>query len=432
FVAEGGVSKQVEPLVRPVRAMFAAIFFVAIGMSIQPTAVLAAWPAVLGLTAAVLIGKTVGVTTGGFIAGLGTRTSVRAALSMGQIGEFSFIIAGLGVATGATGDFLIPVAVSVSVVTSLLTPALVSRSTAIANFVDRRMPHALQTYSTLYGSWVESVRVRGPKHTPAGKITRLARFIALDALLLAPIIVGLFLVLESGTDRLAAFLGLSTTVVEAGTIALALAVAFPLLYGIVRAARSLGEAISLHAVPAPAPGRADLGAAPRRALRLTVQIGVVVIVGVPIMAVTLPVLPAYGGPVLLLATLLLLGIAFWRSARDLQGHVRAGATMIVEALAVTREHPAASGGIITEVRQMLPGIGELTQVVVGAGDAAAGQTLAKLNLRGLTGASVVALCRGEDRLVLPEGGQRLEAGDVLALTGSQRAIQAATAVIQGS
>jgi CPA2 family monovalent cation:H+ antiporter-2 len=432
FVAEGGVSKQVEPLVRPLRDMFAAIFFVAVGMSIEPGAIVDYWPAVLALTAAVLLGKTLGVTSGAFLAGLGTRTSIRAGLSMGQIGEFSFIIAGLGVASGATGSFLAPVAVFVSVLTALLTPVFVARSTAVANQVDRRLPHALQTYATLYGSWVEAARSRPASSTLAGRIRHLAGMIALDAVLLTTILIGASLTLASGTGRLAEFLGLSTAATQAGAIVFALAALFPLLYGIVRSARSLATAISTHAVPTAAPGRADLGAAPRQALLLSVQIGVVLIVGIPMVAVTLPVLPTFGGPVLLGTLLLLLGVAFWRSARDLQGHVRAGASMIVEALAVTREHPAAPvTGIMADVRQLLPGIGELTQAEIGAGDAAAGRTLAQLNLRGLTGASVVALCRGDERLVLPEGHEQLQVGDVLALTGSQRAITAAAAVLRG-
>jgi CPA2 family monovalent cation:H+ antiporter-2 len=165
---------------------------------------------------------------------------------------------------------------------------------------------------------------------------------------------------------------------------------------------------------------------------LTVQIGVVLIIGVPTVAVTLPFLPGYGGPAFLGMLLLLLGIAFWRSARNLQGHIRAGATMIVEALAMTMEHPAATGDIIGEVTRLLPGIGELTQVVVGLDDAATGQTLAELNLRGLSGASVVGLCRGDERVVLPAAHEQLQAGDILALTGTQEAIAAATAVIQGT
>jgi CPA2 family monovalent cation:H+ antiporter-2 len=432
FVAEGGVARQVEPLIRPLRDMFAAIFFVAVGMSIEPAAVLDHWPAVLALTAAVLVGKTFGVTIGAFLAGLGTRTSVRAGLSMAQIGEFSFIIAGLGVASGATDSFLAPVAVSVSVVTALLTPVLLARSTAVANLVDRRLPHSLQTYATLYGSWVESARSAAASKTPAARIRRLVRLIVLDAFLLVSILVGASLAVRTYASLLSDWLALPVPTVQGGALMLALAALFPLVYAIVLAARSLGETIALQAVPAAEAGRADLGAAPRRALRLSVQIGVVLIVGVPTVAVTLPFVPGYGGPAFLALLLLLLGIAFWRSARNLQGHIRAGANMIVEALAMTVEHPAASGTILEEVRGLLPGIGELTEVIVGLDDAATGQTLAELNLRGLTGASVVGLCRGEQRVVLPAAHEQLQAGDVLALTGTQDAIAAATAVIQGT
>lgn len=432
FVAEGGVSRQVEPLVRPVRDMFAAVFFVAVGMSIEPGAILEYWPAVLALTAAVLVGKTIGVTSGAFLAGLGTRNSIRAGLSMGQIGEFSFIIAGLGVASGAAGSFLAPVAVYVSVLTALLTPVLVARSTAVANYADRRMPHALQTYATLYASWMESVREKAPPNTPAGRIRRLARFIIVDAVLLVSILVGASLSLVTGTEWLSRSLGLPAPVVQGGALALALVALFPLLYGIVRSARSLGEAISFRAVPAAPPGRADLGAAPRNMVRLSVQIGVVLIIGVPMVAVTLPVLPAYGGPALLGTLLLLLGISFWRSARNLQGHIQAGATMIVEALAVTAEHPTSPVGVMSEVRQLLPGIGTLTQVEVRGTHPCAGRTLTDLNLRGLTGASVVAICRGPERIVVPDGHERIESGDILALTGSARAIRAATELLQGA
>jgi monovalent cation:H+ antiporter-2, CPA2 family len=431
FVAEGGVARQVEPLIRPLRDMFAAIFFVAVGMSIEPSAILDHWPAVLALTAAVLVGKTVGVSAGAFLAGLGTRTSISAGLAMAQIGEFSFIIAGLGVASGATDSFLAPVAVFVSVITALLSPVLLARSSDVANYVDRRLPRALQTYTTLYGSWVESARTASAAKSPAARIRRLARIIIFDAALLASILVGASLALRTGTAPLAALFGLPDRLVRGGALTLALAALFPLLYSIVRAARSLGDSIALQALPVP-PAGTDLGAAPRRALRLTVQIGVVLIVGVPAVAVTLPFLPGYGGPVLLATLLLLLGVAFWRSARNLQGHIRAGASMIVEALAMTMEHPAATLDILDEVRRLLPGIGELTQVIVGFDDAATGQTLAELNLRGLTGASVVGLCRGAERVVLPAAHEQLQAGDILALTGTQDAIDAAIAVIHGT
>lgn len=432
FVAEGGVGRIVEPLVRPLRDMFAAIFFVAIGMSIEPGAILDYWPAVVVLTAVVLVGKVVGVSIGAFLSGLGTRTSVRAGLSMAQIGEFSFIIAGLGVASGATAPFLAPVAVFVAVGTALLSPVLVARSTDVANYVDRRLPRALQTYATLYASWVESVRTAGPARSPAARIRRLARFIVLDAVLLILILVGASLAMRAESPVLAGWLHISPQLLQGGVLTLALAALFPLLYGIARAARSLGKAISDQAVPPPEPGKADFGAAPRKALRLTVQIGVVLIIGVPAVAVTLPFLPGFGVPAFVGTLLLLLGVAFWRSARNLQGHIRAGASMIVEALAMTQEHPAAALDIIEEVRQLLPGIGALTPVVIEGGDAATGRSLADLNLRGLTGASVVGLCRGAERIVLPPAHATLQAGDTLALTGTQEAIASAIEVIQGA
>ena len=74
---------------------------------------------------------------------------------------------------------------------------------------------------------------------------------------------------------------------------------------------------------------------------------------------------------------------------------------------------------------MLPGIGHLSALTVDAESAADGQTLADLNLRGLTGATVVAVSRGERSLIYPSGGVRLEAGDVLALSGTTDAIIAA-------
>jgi len=431
FVAEGGVGRIVESLVRPLRDMFGAVFFVAVGMSIAPSAILSVWPAVLALFAVVLVGKTIGVSIGAFLAGLGTRTSVRAGLSMSQIGEFSFLIAGLGVASGATGAFLAPVTVFVSVATALLAPVLVARSTDAANYVDRRLPPALQTYATLYGSWVESARGAGRVRSPVARIRRISWFIVLDAVLLVLILVGASLAMRAEAVPVADWLGISPQLLQGATLTLALAGLFPLLYAIVRAARALGQVIAEQAVPGAEPGKADFGAAPRRALRLSVQIGVVLIVGIPAMAVTLPFLPGYALPAFLGMLLLLLGVAFWRSARNLEGHVRAGAGMIVEAIAKTQEHPTAALGILEEVRRLLPGIGELTPVAVPGGAAAAGRSLAELNLRGLTGASVVGIYRGAESVVLPQAHERLQVGDTLALTGTQEAIAGAMDVLQG-
>ena len=105
-------------------------------------------------------------------------------MSLAQIGEFSFIIAGLGLSLKATGEFLYPVAVAVSALTTLTTPWLIRASGPVASFVDRKLPRPLQTFAALYGSWVEQLRPppRTKRRAPPFDVSWL---LVLDAALLA-------------------------------------------------------------------------------------------------------------------------------------------------------------------------------------------------------------------------------------------------------
>ena len=104
--------------------MFAAVFFVSVGMLLNPALVADHWVAMLILVATVILGKILGVTVGAMLAGSGPRLSVEAGMSLAQIGEFSFIIAALALETHAARDFLYSLAVAVSVVTTFTTPYL--------------------------------------------------------------------------------------------------------------------------------------------------------------------------------------------------------------------------------------------------------------------------------------------------------------------
>jgi CPA2 family monovalent cation:H+ antiporter-2 len=181
----------------------------------------------------------------------------------------------------------------------------------------------------------------------------------------------------------------------------------------------------------------DLARAPRRALVVTLQLAAVLLVGVPLAAVTQPFLPA-GAPLVAIGIMLaVLGISFWRSAANLQGHVRAGAQVIVEALASQSRRGAGSSAAVAapvsleRVSEVLPGLGELEAVHLGAGHPAIGRTLADLNLRGYTGATVLAITRPEGGVLVPTAGERLREGDVLALAGSREAIDAAKSYLAG-
>jgi len=433
LVAESGEEKQIERLVEPVRDVFGAVFFVSVGMLIDPALVAQHWGAVVALTAAVIIGKVVSVSLGAFLTGSGMRTSVQAGLSLAQIGEFSFIIAALGLALHATGEFLYPVAVAVSAITTLLTPWMIRASEPIAAWVDRKLPRPLQTFAVLYGSWLEELRARRPAATAVAGIRRLLRLLLLDAAIIAVLIVAT----SASIGRIAAFardqLGLSQVVARWLVVAAAAALSAPFCVGVVRLSQKLGVTLARLALPAEKHKRVDFAAAPRRMLVVTFQLAGVLLVGTPLLALTQPFLPAALGAAVLALLVVVLGVAFWRSATNLQGHVRAGAEVVLEALAAqSRPRPTPTAtDTLEQVHELLPGLGALAAVPLDAGSAVIGRTLAQVNLRGRTGATVLAITRADGGVLVPTAKERLREGDVLAVAGTHEAIDAAKAALLG-
>jgi CPA2 family monovalent cation:H+ antiporter-2 len=430
LVAESGEAHAVEEIVRPVRDLFAAIFFVSVGMLIDPALVAHHWVAVVAFIALVVLGKSTAVGLGAFLTGHGVRTSVQTGMSLAQIGEFSFILAALGASLGATRGFLYPIAVAVSAVTTLTTPWLIGASGTAAASIDRRLPARLQTVVSLYGSWVEQLRSSPARHTLGARLRRVVRALIVDAAAVTAIAIGASVGAPSATGGIVEVLG-----VEAGParwifFAAAALLAVPFLVALVRNGRRLGLALASTAIPEVAAGRPDLAAAPRRALLALVQLGSTVLVLLPVLALTQPFLPGVPGAILLTAVVLVLGIGFWRSAAELQGHVRAGAQVIVEALArqgAPADHPQPRARVdaLAGIRAMFPGMGEPTAVRLGEGSPAVGRSLSSLGVRGRTGATVLVISRPGESVMVPSGGEVLRAGDVLVLTGAHDAVDSA-------
>ncbi len=427
LVAESGEGDQIQRLVAPLRDVFAAVFFVAVGMSVEPAAVIVHWQAVLALTLVVIVGQSFATTLGALLAGNGVRTSVQTAMSLTQIGEFAFIIAGLGVTTGAVRPFLYAAAVATSAITTFTSPWLIAHSPRIAAGLDARLPHRVQTFLSLYGSWREDLRQPGAAEARRGASWRLGGWLAADALVIGGVIAGSSLAMERLAPAVAAASGVSDDAARVWVALAALLVASPFAVGVVRTSRALGALLAGAAVPEVTEGRPDLGAAPRRALVVALQLSLLLVVGTPLVALTQPFLPLGAGAAALALTLSALGFLFWRSAANLEDHVRAGAEMLIRALArqgIERRHHT-----LARVRSQLPGLGDLTLVELASSSAASGRTLADLNLRGQTGASVLAIVRGERGVAIPTGREELRAGDVLALAGADDAVDKARALL---
>ncbi|HEU5055807.1 MAG TPA: cation:proton antiporter, partial [Kofleriaceae bacterium] len=407
----------------PLRDLFAAVFFVAVGMMVDPLVILDSWLAVLALTLLVLVAQPLLVSFGTFAAGNDVRSSVRAGMSLAQIGEFSFIIASIGVASGAVREFLYPVAVAVCVITSFLTPWMVRASGRLALMVERRLPHRVQTYTSLYASWREALRERRRSPTAAARIRRLVTWIVFDCVALAAIFIGGVVVHRRDIVQSVGIADeIAVVVVAAGGALLAV----PFAVNLTRLVRRLGLTLAGLVLPAaPKGGQVDTAAAPRRAFVVTLQVVMALLVGLPFLLLTQPFLPGPLGLVVFAAVLALLGVSFWRSASNLDEHVKAGAMLVAEALIGQAAPPER----LDRVERVLPGLGNLTSVRLAPGSPAIGRTLIDLDLRGRTGASVLAIVRPDGSTTAPTGREPLGEGDTLGMTGTAEAVSAARALL---
>ncbi|MCC6808768.1 MAG: cation:proton antiporter [Deltaproteobacteria bacterium] len=428
LIAESGVQKTVEHLVIPVRDVFAAIFFVSVGMMIDPRLVLenGAYVAVFALI--VLFGKTIGASLGAFLTGHGIATSVKAGMSLAQIGEFSFIIAGLGIATHTAPPELYPTIVAVSALTTLTTPWLIRFSATAASKLDSALPERLQTFVTLYGHWLEALRA-APRRTDVwGRIRRVVKLLVFDAAVVMIVVA----VGSTQWRKIERVLAVKTAIpapyakwLIVGAFTL---LTIPFFIGIARCARFLGLALATQALPHGAEGKVDFAMTPRRVLIVALQLAIVMIVGLPLLAVTQPFLPPFVGVVLLLGALAGLGILFWRRTTSLHDHVRAGAEIVVATLAKQRHRPEQNKDL-DRLHSVLPGLGNPVPMRVTATSAMVGRDLASINLRSVTGATVLAVIRGDKSTLVPAGDFIVEAGDLLALAGSEEALSAAKQLI---
>lgn len=140
IIAETTQAEHIEHLVKPVKDLFGAVFFVSVGMLINPETLYEyAFPVAI-LTFVVLIGQSVSSTIGALLSGQPLKQSVQTGMSLSQIGEFSFIIATLGMTLNVTSDFLYPIVVAVSAVTTFTTPFMVKFATPFSEYLGKKLP----------------------------------------------------------------------------------------------------------------------------------------------------------------------------------------------------------------------------------------------------------------------------------------------------
>lgn len=140
ILAETIEADKITTVVEPVKNLFGAIFFVSVGMLVDPAILVSYAVPILVLVLTILVGQAIFGTMGFMLSGQPLKTAMRCGFSMAQIGEFAFIIASLGLLLRVISDFLYPVVVAVSVITTFLTPYMIKAAIPCYEFMERRLP----------------------------------------------------------------------------------------------------------------------------------------------------------------------------------------------------------------------------------------------------------------------------------------------------
>lgn len=158
ILAETVEAEKIIKVVEPVKNLFGAVFFVSVGMLVEPSILVEYALPIAVIVLAILLGQSLFGSFGYLLSGQTLKTAMRCGFSMAQIGEFAFIIASLGLSLGVVGKFLYPVVVAVSVITTFLTPYMIRASEPCYNMLERRLPT----------SWISTLNHITLSH-PSGK-----------------------------------------------------------------------------------------------------------------------------------------------------------------------------------------------------------------------------------------------------------------------
>lgn len=419
-IAEAREIHRVEALLEPVRDMFSAIFFVAIGLLIEPKMVITYWQPILVITLAVILGKVLACSVGAFVGGNDTRTSLRVGMGLAQIGEFSFIIASLGLTLNVTSSFLYPVAVAVSAVTTLLTPYLIRSADGAVGWFGNVAPKPVVDTLDTYTRWVGQLGSQQGGSMATRLAWRWSAQMALNVALVAGAFIAAAFVDRRRPDWLNN-LGLGKEGLQATLWLAAALCSLPMLIATFRKLQALGLLVAETRVTQAAAG--EHAGAIRAVVAQVIPIAGTLGLGMLVLALSSTLLPTFKVLLVLLAIVALVAWLMWRSFIRIYSKAQA-------ALRETFAQPPAprSEGAPAKLPSLLREA-NLESVTLALSSPAVGKLIRELELRTRTGASIIGIERGGENLLNPDPDEELQAADQVLLVGSRAQLEAAKAAL---
>jgi len=402
IIAEARQINKIEALMFPVRDLFSAVFFVSIGLLIDPSVIVKYALPILVISFLVIIGKVFSNSLGSFLAGNNTKTSLRIGMGLSQIGEFSFIIAALGLSLNVTSDFLYPIAVAVSAITTLTTPYLIKLSDPFAAWIEKVAPAPVRQTMDTYTEWVKGLGKRGSDN-PGRKILRkVVLQIAVNLLMITAVFIAAIFLNQSISEFLAMFLwGFEIT--KAIVWLAAMLVSFPSLFAVWKKMGALGMIISELTVT-----NTDETSNTKSVIANTIF--VIGNSGLVIMVILLSstLLPSFKLLLLSLGLISVAGFFLYRSSIKIYAAAQI-------AIKDTFDQKPDLPDLAEKLHPLLEDV-KLETIDLKEGNAI-GKMITELRLRSETGASIIGIERKGQSIVNPESHEEIEPGDKVLLLG---------------
>jgi len=423
LIAESHDIRRIERITAPLRNMFSAVFFVAIGLLIDPKLIRDYALPVAVITVTLVAGKIAACSFGSFVAGYERATALRVGLGLAQIGEFSFIIAALGNDLGVTSHFLYPIAVSVSAITSALTPFLILHADKVVALHDRIAPRSLLSYQRDYTAWLHRVRESRRESAPRRLVRLMVFQLAVNVALVAGLFLGAALLDRLNLEwllNLPRWTGGEKIVLWLAAMGFSL----PIIIATLRKLQALSMLLSEMAIR----DRPDLKnkLVMRAMVSNTTLFAGIIGLGLLVLVLSSVLLPSWEVFVVLGSIAVLVAVLL--RTFFIRIYSRAQVT-IRETLSREPLHHAP------ESDKPMPSLlenAELLTAHIGPRSPALGRQIRELELRTRTGATAVAIRRGNETIISPEPEFEFQQGDQVLLIGSERQLGEARRLFTGT
>ena len=390
ILAGTSLAERIEHVTMSVKDLFGSIFFISVGMMVQPDVIVQYWVPILILSLTVMVGPIIFGTFGMLLTGQPLKVAMQSGFSLTQIGEFAFIIATLGMSLGVLDAGIYPIVVAVSVLTTFTTPYFIKMADPAYKFVERHLPERLNFLIDRYSA--DASRAGGRNHVWTGILKRYIWRILLYSIVMIAIIILSRQYLQPEldrlmTERLARFVGVAAT----------LAAMSPFLFALSTHTSSERERTILrklhsnYIVP--------------RVVMTTIRLLIALVFVAQVIG------SAYSYTAGFIAGFVLLGVIIvvvYRTGLNV-------ATIETNFMNNLNERELRRSGKNNTVVSDL----HLAYMTVGYGSPVLGKRLIDSKLRSRYGVNVVAIQRGRHGIPVPDGETRLFPGDIIGVVGTE-------------